>query len=206
MGQIRSKKEWVCKECSAKHLTFEGFCRQCGAAGTLEEVVLVVKKTASETQKSIRRRSKNAERNIARKMTQLDGRDSNFDRIATSTGRVGQYTNLQFDAVSKTYATEAKNRRLPAWLLKSWVQIQQISINLHKNALLYLEPPNAVRDFPLNGEKHKNSMMHIITEYRHEQLIGQEQLVDVANEILSSKGSDAQILYELKSLFGRLNQ
>lgn len=202
---IRSKREWVCSNCSAKHLTFEGKCRQCSSIGTLEEVTLIEPKPrASKEQKAIMRRSKNTERTAASRMVEVDGRDPQYDKIATSTGRVGHITNMQFDAISKTYVTEVKNRQLPGWLVKAWIQIQQRSLDFHKNALLYLEPPNAPKEFTLNTVKHKNDAMAVIRQDRHEELILKEKLVEMADEILISGITDTQMLYELRALFDRL--
>lgn len=184
---------------------WEGKCRQCGEIGTLQEEILVeAKPRATKEQKSIIRRSKNTERTAAKRMVDVDGRDPQYDKIATSTGRVGHITNMQFDAISKTYVTEVKNRQLPGWLVKAWIQIQQRAIDFHKNALLYLEPPNSPKDFPLHGEKFKNDAMAVIRQDRHEELIAKEKLVQMAEEILISDVADTQMLFELRALFDLL--
>lgn len=206
MGRmVRSKRKWVCSNCNAEQIKWEGKCRQCEEIGTLQVVQLVEPKPrATPAQKSIMRRSKNTERTAASRMVAADGRDPQYDKIATSTGRVGHITNMQFDAISKTYVTEVKNRQLPGWLIKAWIQIQQRSIDFHKNALLYLEPPNAPKEFVLHTEKHKNDAMAVIRQDRHEDLIQKEKLIEMVDEILISDVSDATTVYELKALFGRL--
>lgn len=202
---VRSKRKWVCTNCSADQIVWEGKCRQCSEIGTLQEEILVEPKPrASKEQKSIIRRSKNAERTAASRMVAIDGRDPQYDKIATSTGRVGHITNMQFDAISKTYVTEVKNRQLPGWLVKAWIQIQQRAIDFNRNALLYLDPPNAPKEFPLHAVKHKNDAMAVIRQDRHEELIAKEKLVQMADEILVSDTNDTRMLYELRALFDRL--
>lgn len=206
MGKmVKPKRTWTCSRCSASQIRWEGKCRQCGEIGTLEVVQLVEPRPrATKEQKSIIRRSKNTERSAAKRMVDVDGRDPQYDKIATSTGRVGHITNMQFDAISKTYVTEVKNRQLPGWLIKAWIQIQQRAIDFHKNALLYLEPPNSPKEFTLHTEKHKNDAMAVIRQDRHEELISKEKMVEMVDEILISEVTDTQMLYELRALFGRL--
>lgn len=202
---VKSKKEWKCSNCTATQIVWEGSCRQCSEVGTLEEIILVPPKpTATQSQRKVIRRSKNAERTAASRMIEVDGKDPRFIRIATSTGRVGHITNLQYDTVSKSYVTEVKNRKLPTWLVKAWIQIQQIAIDESKYALLYLEAPNSPKDFILHGVRHKNDAMAVLRQDRHEQFIVQEKKLLMAEEILSSDVSDAQMLYEIKALFGKL--
>lgn len=173
---VKSKRKWTCKACSTDHMKWFGICRQCGGINTLEEVILIPqKKKASLSQRSILNRSKRAERNIAKRMLEVDGPDPNFRGIASSTGRVGMITNMQFDAISKSYTTEVKNRKLPLWLNKAWIQIQQRAIDFNRNAMLYIEPSNMAKTFPLNGQNHKTSNLVIITQERHEELIRAEK-------------------------------
>lgn len=202
---VKSKRKWVCSNCNAEQIKWEGKCRQCEEIGTLQVVQLVEPKPrATQAQKSIMRRSKNAERTAATRMVAADGRDPQYDKIATSTGRVGHITNLQFDAISKTYVTEVKNRQLPGWLIKAWIQIQQRSLDFHKNALLYLEPPNAPKEFVLHTVKHKSDAMAVIRQDRHEELISKEKLVEMVDEVLLSDLTDTVMLYEIRALLGRL--
>jgi hypothetical protein len=169
---VRSKKEWVCKNCGTTTIAWSGICKNCGSIGVIEEHILIPPKPkATLTQRGIMSRSKRTERKAARRMVEIDGPDPNFQKIASSTGRVGHITNLQFDAVSKNYATEIKNRKIPTWMVKAWIQIQQRAIDFNKNALLYMEPPNMPKTFPLNGQNHKSSDLVIITQARHEELI-----------------------------------
>lgn len=145
----------------------------------VQSSVAPAKPKAALAQRALNRRAKTSERNIARKMVEIDGPDPNFEKITTSTGRVGQLTHLQFDAISKSYVTENKNRVLPLWLVKAWIQIQQRALDFHKAALLHIEPPNMEKNFPLNGERHKTSNMHIITEERHRELIEKEKELEI---------------------------
>lgn len=206
MGRmIRSKKEFRCKNCSAVHIKWAGTCKQCGQTGTLEEYQLIpVKPRANLSQKSLLRRSKTSERNIAKRMQDVDGKDPNFAGIATSTGRIGHITNIRVDGVSKNYFTENKNRVLPKWTIDAWILINQRGQEFHKHPLLHIEPPNMPKDFLLNGERHKLDTMAIIRQDRHEELIEKEKLGEMAREILQSDVSDPQMLYELRALFGLL--
>lgn len=174
----RAKKEFVCSNCGNKHMKWEGICRSCKQAGTLEEVILAPatpRARATTAQKKLQRRSKDSERSIARRMLEVDGPDPMFKNIASSTGRIGFITGMRIDAVSKSYVTENKNRKLPVWLIKAWELINQRAIDFDKNALLHIEPPNMPREIPINGTKHKLSTLAIITQTRHEELIKAEK-------------------------------
>lgn len=177
-SMVRSKRSFICKECRKPHMKWAGFCSGCRAIGTLEEQSTGPEKPkATQDQRSIIRRSKKSERTIARSMQDVDGPDPNFRRIASSTGRVGHITSLQFDAVSRSYVTENKNRSLPGWLIKAWVQINQLAVNYHKDVLLHIEPPNMPKTFLVNGENHKLSTLAVITQAHHEDLIKRSRLM-----------------------------
>lgn len=202
---IKSKREWVCSSCSAKYIKFWGSCKNCKKAGTLKEVQLIEPKPkATLSQKSLMRRSKNSERTIARRMLDADGQDPNFAKIASSTGRIGHITNIRVDAVSKQYFTENKNRVMPKWVIDAWILINQKATDSSKYALLHMEPPNMPKDFLLNGERHKLDTMAIIRQDRHEQLIAEEHLVQMAREIMASPIDNEEMLYKIRALFGSL--
>lgn len=187
MGRlVRSKKEYVCSNCSTKYIRWQGICDQCKNGGTLQEVILVPPKPrATRSQRSINERSKRSERSIARRMQDVDGRDPEFSRISSSTGRVGHITSLQFDAVSRTYVTENKNRAMPTWLIQAWIKINQRAIDFNKHALLHIEPSNMPKTFPLNGE-HKNlDTLAVIGQTWHELLlIRSKKLEKIENLVL----------------------
>lgn len=204
MGKlIRSKREYRCSACEAKSIKWSGICAGCGKAGTMQEVMLVpLQKTATATasQRSLQRRSKKSERNIAARMTAVDGVDPQYEKITTSTGRVGHITNIRVDAISKHYVTENKNRGLPSWLINAWVLINQRAEDFDKYSLLHLDPPNMPKEFPINGTLHKLDTMAVITQTRHEQLITESKRLDAITEIMNSKSSNLAKLRKIDEL------
>lgn len=114
------------------------------------------------------KRSKQTERNLGHWLKEHDGEDPHWKFVASSALRVGHVTGLQFDVVSKTYAAECKNVKLPATIMKWWLQINQIATQQGKDALLYIEPTNDVK---ILGAPKKVSPLHIITEERHAELL-----------------------------------
>lgn len=192
MPMIKSKKEWVCSKCDTKHLTFQGYCKGCKAAGTLVENVLIATTRTRSTAdiKRITRRAKNSEREIARSMLNVDGPDPAFAKITSSTGRVGHITGMRVDAISKNYVTENKNRTLPLWLLDAWILINQKGVEFEKNALLHIEPPNAPKYIPIQGRQVKLDSMAIITKQRHDDLIRSERaLYEILNDLSTNKSA-----------------
>ena len=178
---VRSRKEFRCTECGGKFIKWQGICPSCGKGGTLQEFLLVPVKpvrNAAPSQRSLMRRSKNSERNIAKKMVAVDGPDPQYAKIASSTGRIGHITNIRADAISRTYLTENKNRALPSWLVNAWLLINQRAEDFGKNALLHLDPPNMPKEFPLNGVIRKLDTMAVITQARHEELIIKEKRLE----------------------------
>lgn len=187
---IRQKKEYVCTSCGKSYLTWQGICAGCKKGGTLQEHVIIpvkVKTKATAAQKTVRRRWKTVERDAARSMIEADGADPAFKGIASSTGKIGHITNIQADAVSRTYMTEVKNRNLPAWLITAWIQIQQKADEFNKNALLFMDPPNMPRDYPVNGVKKKTGKMAVITQTRHEELIVAAKERDAIRDVLENE-------------------
>lgn len=170
---VRRVDRFTCSVCDNTFMVWEGVCRSCGNAGTIAEVIpdgRVVKRE-TESARKIRRRAKDSERGIARRMIDADGEDPAWKSIASSTGRIGHVTGIRVDAVSKNYFTENKNRKLPTWLVAAWLLINQRARDFDKHALLHIEPPNMARDYVLNTVKYKLDNMAIITQPRHEELI-----------------------------------
>lgn len=201
---IRSKREWRCTNCSAVQIKWSGSCYKCKRAGTMQEITLIPnnKPTASLTQKALGRRSKNSERSIAKRMTAIDGADPQYAKIATSTGRIGHITNIRADAISRTYLTENKNRKLPAWFTAAWLLINQRAEDFGKNALLHLDPPNMPKEFPLNGTIRKLDTMAVITQTRHEHLIVTEKNLSEIKVIMDLKISNAAKLQQIREILG----
>jgi len=203
---VRPRKVFTCKKCGATYSKWQGVCR-CGAGGTIEETsaAIISKPRATLEQRRLMRRSKDSERNIARRMLEADGPDPMFKNIASSTGRIGFITGMQIDAVSKSYVTENKNRKLPLWLIIAWVQINQKAIDFNKNALLHIEPPNMPKDIPINGVKSKLDTMAIITQGRHENLIRAERALNLLLQDLATSGKNTASKEVLEHVYEMLN-
>ncbi len=131
----------------------------------------------SDIQRRIKR-SKQSERDGGHWLLKHDGSDPAWQHVASSAGRVGHITGLQFDMVSKHYTAENKQIKLPVKFLQFWMQIVDISVTHGKDALLRIEPTNV-----LLGSRKKAPVMHIITEERHAELLHKEQIAD---EFMSS--------------------
>lgn len=204
MGRmIRSRKEFRCTACEAPSIKWAGYCPACGKAGTLQEIALLpLKKTSTATlsQKSLARRSKKSERNIASRMTAIDGPDPQYEKITSSTGRVGHITHIRIDAISLHYVTENKNRGLPSWLITAWLLINQRAEDFGKYALLHLDPPNMPKEYPINGTTHKLDTMAVITQTRHEQLITESKTLETIAEIINSPSSNAAKVRKIDEL------
>lgn len=187
---IRQKKEYICKKCAFSHLRWQGFCRNCKAPNSLEEKVLITSKPkATMSQRSLGERAKRSERTVAKRTTAADGPDPNFKHIASSTGRVGHITALQFDAISRSYVTENKNRVMPTWLIKAWIQVNQRAVDFHKNPFLHIDPPNMPKTFLINGKNMPLSTMAIIAQDRHEQLMRRDRTLSEIETIISESGT-----------------
>lgn len=132
-------------------------------------------------------RSKQSERDLGHWLQEYDGSDLRFKGIASSTGRVGHITGLQFDVISKTYAAENKQIRVPARLWKWWKQILDVAATQNKEALLRIEPTNQDLGVPTKLRKRVSSM-HILTEDRHRQLLDAEKERDMLIIALAEKG------------------
>ncbi len=84
--------------------------------------------------------------------------------IATSTGRVGNYANLEIDGVFKEYSLESKSRKkLPKWLVHGLVdQAIKASKKFKNSPLLVLRSSG----LPTNYRT-----WHMITPERHAELL-----------------------------------
>lgn len=190
---IRQKKEYRCVNCDTPQLKFSGYCPYCKKAGTMRERILIpvkAKPKATLSQKGLARRAKGSERNIARRMQEIDGPDPIYKNVTSSTGRVGHITGMQIDAISRTYVIENKNRTLPAWLNTAWIQILQRAEDFGKHALLHIEPSNIAKEFPVNGVKHRTPTMALISQERHEALIRAEKALDEVAKVIDSTDSN----------------
>ena len=192
---IRQRKEFVCKDCGKRALKWSGFCPECNHVNTMEDHILIPttsKPKATLSQRGLARRAKNSERSIARRMQEIDGADPIYKNVTSSTGRVGHITGMQIDAISKNYVIENKNRTMPMWLNKAWIQILQRAIDFNKHPLLHIEPSNIIKEFPINGVKRRTDNMAIITQDRHEDLIRAERLFLEIQAI--SQSSDSNVV------------
>jgi len=176
MGKVNS---FQCSNCQRTYIRWESPCRDCKGIDTIVEVA------TSVNRKSVRRRWQRVERETARDMLEADGPDPAYKNVASSTGKVGHITGMGFDAVSRTYTTEVKNKPLPKWLIVAWIQIQQKSIDLKKNALLHIKPPNLPMYFKVNGESFRSGTMAIMTQERHLELIKQVRVLSELELIIS---------------------
>lgn len=143
--------------------------------------------TETAAARKLRRRAKDSERGIARRMQDVDGADPAFRNIASSTGRIGHITGMRIDAISRSYVTENKNRKMPSWLITAWVLINQRAVDFQKNALLHVDPPNMPREFVIQGGKRKLDTLAIITQTRHEELIQNEKALQGLLHVINSK-------------------
>ena len=202
---IRQKKEYRCTKCDARALKFSGYCPSCRAAGTMVERTLIpvkAKPKATLSQKGLIRRAKNSEREISRRMQNVDGPDPVYKNVASSTGRVGHITGMQIDSISRTYVIENKNRTMPVWINKAWIQIHQRAQDFGKHALLHIEPSNIAKEFPVNGIKFRTPNMAIISQDRHENLIIAEKTLDEIAKVIDSGESNVVRIRKIMDLLG----
>jgi hypothetical protein len=118
------------------------------------------------------RRAKDSERRFAKWLVLHDGEPTRFrlgGGIATSTGRVGHVSGLQFDCVSMTYAGENKQMKVWAGLWTFWKQVVDVARREHLEPVLRIEPTNE--------DKAGYPDLHIITEARHAELLDYERQV-----------------------------
>jgi hypothetical protein len=201
---VNSKRKFVCSKCKAEQMVWEGRCRSCTAIGTLEEVAINARRQPSQStadQRRLRRRAKDSERGIAKRMVAADGPDPSFSKIASSTGRIGHISGLRIDAVSRTYVTENKNRKMPTWLITAWVLLNQRGEDFQKNILLHVDPPNMPHEYQSQGLKKKLDTMAIIKQSRHEELIKKEKALGELEQILFSGVSNEAKLQQAQNVF-----
>jgi hypothetical protein len=216
VSMIKSKTKWVCKQCNSEYIKWAGKCRACNAIGSIfVEEILPPRKKATPLQRQrmpvdpnrkLRRRAKDSERGIARRMLESDGIDPAFSKIASSTGRVGHITGMRIDAISRSYVTENKNRKVPTWLIDAWVLINQRGRDFSKHILLHVDPPNMPKEIQINGVKERLDTLSIITQSRHEELIVNERilselLIEIANSPLYNDLKD--LYYALQERYSK---
>lgn len=114
---------------------------------------------------------KRSERALGKWLMEHDGPDPAMSKVASSTGRVGHITELQYDVASLHYSAENKNEKVWAGLWRYWLQIVAKAIENGKSPLLRLDPTNEDR-FVLGRRVPR---MHIISEERHAELLGYER-------------------------------
>jgi len=86
------------------------------------------------------RKGRRFEQQIGKLLLEHDGACPMFEEMTTSTGRIGQQTNLQIDVISKNIACECKSRKsLPKWLMEPWEQIIERAEKVKKTPLLVLK-------------------------------------------------------------------
>jgi len=135
-------------------------------------------------------------------MSRIDGPDPSYAKIASSTGRIGHITGIRVDAISRTYVTENKNRKLPGWFIDAWLLINQRAKDFNKNALLHIEPPNMPREMHINGQLEKLDTMAVITQTRHEDLIRAEKaLTEMIDQYEAGTLHNIEGIYD--TLYGR---
>lgn len=171
----------------------------------MQERILIpikAKTKATLSQKGLMRRAKNSERNISRRMQEVDGPDPIYKNVTSSTGRVGHITGMQIDSISLNYVIENKNRSLPAWLNIAWIQILQRAADFGKHALLHIEPSNIAKEYPVNGIKKRTDTMALITQTRHESLILSEKALYQIKDIVNSDESNVVKVRKIMGLLG----
>lgn len=119
----------------------------------------------NENQRRLRK-SKQSERDLGHYLLEHNGPDPSFRLISSSTGRVGHITELQFDVVSRTYAAENKNVKVPKKILGWWDQIVRVATDHGKQPLLRIVPSNDEKKYP---------EFHIISAERHAELLDIER-------------------------------
>ena len=118
--------------------------------------------------RSLLRRAKVSERDFAKWVIKHDGPDPRYRHLTSSTGRIGQISGLQADAVSKHYLVECKNVIVPATLAKWWQQICSKAVEWGKEPIIMWDPPNGA-DYKVAGKP--LPVFHIITAERHAELL-----------------------------------
>lgn len=147
---------------------------------------------AVSEQKRRLRKAKQAERDSGKWLLDNDGQDPLWKNVASSTGRVGHITQLQFDVVSRNYAGEVKNIIVPARIFGFWVKIVSIASMHAKNPVLIIVPNN---EYKQTGFPKKVPAMHIISEDRHAELLTKERELEA---LRASKAQKSSTLWSLE--------
>lgn len=93
------------------------------------------------------------EQEIGKMLLDKDGECDKFSEMTTSTGRLGQQTNLQIDLVSDSFAVECKRRdSFPNWLQEAWNQIVERADDNDKKPLLAMKADYEDRMYMINEE------------------------------------------------------
>ena len=118
-------------------------------------------------------KGRNYEQDVGKFLKKYDEPCPIYSKIATSTYRTGQQTNLQFDVVSKRYIGECKNRKsAPKWLMNAWQQTVDKAEEHGKHAMLALK-----RDLRRWDE------IHMIKPCRHGDLIEKEKMIEELKDV-----------------------
>ncbi len=123
------------------------------------------KKHQKERGKNNKRVGNQAERKACRwALENTSGLHPDVKEIATSTGRVGNYANLEIDGVFEEYSLESKSRKeLPAWLVHGLVdQAVKASQRFKNSPLLVLRSSGLPQGY---------RTWHMITPDRHAELL-----------------------------------
>lgn len=100
-------------------------------------------------------KGRNFEQDVGKLLLEIDGECPDFGEMTTSTGRLGQQTNIQLDCISKNFGVECKARKnIPNWLEEPWEQIQDKADDYGKSPLLaikanYTEPMYCITESTL---------------------------------------------------------
>lgn len=141
-------------------------------------------------------RWKRAERESSRWLVQCAGSDPSPPAPPSSTGRVGQYTELGYDTTSARYVGEVKNRAWPKWLYEALQQIMQCALRRgNRHPILFLEPVDGQRYFQYEGKRHRLPTIHCLTPERHAELLRYEDAVKA--NVSDIKKEDIITLVEL---------
>jgi len=129
---------------------------------------------SSEAKRRLRR-SKDAERRAGKWLLQHNGADPKMspgNGIISTTGRIGQNTQMMADLWSRDYIGEVKNIIVWAQLWGFWKKIVDRSIEYGKEPVLIIDPNND--DQFVRGKK--VPVLHILAESRHAELLNYERL------------------------------
>lgn len=199
----RIKRTFKCVICKKTYGKWQGFC-VCGKGGTIKEITpeLTPQAIESDRSKRVRRRSKDSERALAKRMALIDGEDPSYEKVASKHGRIGFITGMRADTVSSNYINENKNVRLPIWIIKAWILILQKALEFNKYPLLHLDPPNLPKEYTSVGVTRKTDTIAMIQQSRHEDLIIAERQLKQVKEIMNSEQSNVVRIRRIMEVIG----